>query len=268
MKRSFTPVLAILLGLSPFPAAAGDFSFMRLLPGWQTEEGTQMIGVEILLNPGWKTYWRAPGAGGIPPHFDWAGSQNVAGAKIHWPRPEIQHAYGLTTLGYSDRVVFPVEILPQDPDAPVDINLALSYGVCEEVCIPAHSTDMLPASRQPNETATRSIESALASRPLDVTNAGITNISCTLTQIGEKPQLAAEITFAAAPIQTPYTVFETGSEVTFLSATSTNISENTLNIAARLDHYGNTEPELNLESLRLTLLDSYTAIDITGCPES
>ncbi|MEO0911372.1 MAG: protein-disulfide reductase DsbD domain-containing protein [Pseudomonadota bacterium] len=123
-------VLAALVSIAALPATAQDVSFMRLLPGWETEAGTRMIGVEILLNPGWKTYWRAPGPGGIPPMFDWAGSENVRGATVHWPRPDVQHAFGLTNLGYQDRVVFPVEITPEDPSAPTDITLALSYGVC------------------------------------------------------------------------------------------------------------------------------------------
>ena len=35
------------------------------------------IGLQIKLAPGWKTYWRTPGDAGIPPHFDWVGSENL-----------------------------------------------------------------------------------------------------------------------------------------------------------------------------------------------
>src|SRR5215470_10644281 len=36
------------------------------------------LGLEIKLAPGWKTYWRSPGEGGMPPRFDWSGSANLA----------------------------------------------------------------------------------------------------------------------------------------------------------------------------------------------
>ena len=32
-------------------------------------------GVEIRLDPGWKTYWRDPGDSGVPPTFDFSGSR-------------------------------------------------------------------------------------------------------------------------------------------------------------------------------------------------
>lgn len=259
-------ILATLLTLSALPVAAQDVSAMRLLPGWETEEGTRMIGVEILLDPGWKTYWRAPGPGGIPPLFDWAGSENVAAATIHWPRPQIQHAFGLTNLGYKDSVVFPVEITPADPAVPTEITLALSYGVCEDVCIPAHSTDSLSADRKSYASATRSIEAALATSPLSAEAAGISSLTCTLDPSTEPPQVTAAFSFNAPPMADPFPVFETGSEITFLRPLSTATKGNTLTVLTKLDHYGKSEPELDFETLRITLLDAYSAIEITGCP--
>ena len=39
-------------------------------------------GVEIKLDPGWKTYWRQPGDSGVPPTFDFSSSQNVNSVKL------------------------------------------------------------------------------------------------------------------------------------------------------------------------------------------
>jgi DsbC/DsbD-like thiol-disulfide interchange protein len=36
-------------------------------------------------------------------------------------------------------VVFPVLVTPADPKAPVRLELALEYGVCKEICIPARA---------------------------------------------------------------------------------------------------------------------------------
>src|ERR1700675_1991382 len=44
-------------------------------------------GVEIRLDAGWKTYWREPGDSGVPPTFDFSGSENVKSVTVEWPAP-------------------------------------------------------------------------------------------------------------------------------------------------------------------------------------
>ena len=45
-------------------------------------------GVEIKLDPGWKTYWRDPGDSGMPPTLDFSGSDNVKAVTVLWPAPQ------------------------------------------------------------------------------------------------------------------------------------------------------------------------------------
>src|SRR3546814_17092667 len=49
--------------------------------------GNGSIGLRVRLAPGWKFYWRTPGEGGVPPQFDWTGSQNLKAAQMVWPAP-------------------------------------------------------------------------------------------------------------------------------------------------------------------------------------
>jgi len=49
---------------------------------------TVWLGLQFELAPHWKVYWRSPGDAGYPPHLDWAGSENLAGAAVAWPAPE------------------------------------------------------------------------------------------------------------------------------------------------------------------------------------
>jgi len=51
---------------------------IELLQGWRTATGTHMTAVHITLEDGWKTYWRAPSGNGIPPSFNWEGSENLS----------------------------------------------------------------------------------------------------------------------------------------------------------------------------------------------
>src|SRR3954468_15011041 len=41
-------------------------------------------GVQVRLKVGWHTYWRYPGDSGVPPQFDFSGSQNVKDVHVLW----------------------------------------------------------------------------------------------------------------------------------------------------------------------------------------
>ena len=91
---------AATLALLAAPALAttqDDVLSAQLRPGWQMENGGHMAAVELQLAPGWKTYWRSPGDAGIPPTFDWSGSDNVRSVRIHWPAPLVFDANGMQT---------------------------------------------------------------------------------------------------------------------------------------------------------------------------
>lgn len=96
-----------------------------------------LAGLEVTLADGWKTYWRMPGDAGVPPQFDWADSSNVAELKVLYPAPSRMHEAGAETIGYKGQVIFPVEVVPADASKPIDLKLALEFGICRQICIPA-----------------------------------------------------------------------------------------------------------------------------------
>ena len=113
---------------------------VRLIAGERRGDGGAAVlraGVEIRLAPGWKTYWRYPGDSGVPPRFDFAGSQNLKSVTVRYPAPQRLTDEGGTSIGYKRGVVFPLEVMPQDPGKPVVLKLSLDYAVCEKLCIPA-----------------------------------------------------------------------------------------------------------------------------------
>lgn len=125
-------------------------------------------GVEIQMSSGFKTYWRNPGeAGGIPPEFDWAGSENLAAAQVFYPAPHRLVDKAGTNIGYKDAVIFPVLITPSDPAKPVTLHLKTVYGVCKNICIPAEADltlDVSPSSQDVPalEEARKSVPKVLA----------------------------------------------------------------------------------------------------------
>jgi DsbC/DsbD-like thiol-disulfide interchange protein len=94
-----------------------------------------LAGIEITLESGWKTYWRSPGDG-ISPSFSWDESANLKAAEVLWPAPVRFAEVEGTSIGYTERVVLPVLITPEDPRRPVSLNLAIAYGVCKDICMP------------------------------------------------------------------------------------------------------------------------------------
>jgi DsbC/DsbD-like thiol-disulfide interchange protein len=125
-------------------------SAIRLIAG-STGNGQLAFraGIEMRIDKGWKTYWRYAGDSGLPPSFDFAGSENVKSVTVLWPTPRrFADGVGGNSIGYTDNIVFPLRVLPKQPDRPVTLKLNASYGVCEKVCIPASGKAQLQLTRR------------------------------------------------------------------------------------------------------------------------
>ncbi len=98
-------------------------------------------GVEIRLDPGWKTYWRYPGDSGVPPVLDFAGSENVKSVTVLWPAPKhFDDGAGGQSIGYAGDVVLPLRIVPQDPGKPSALHVKIDFAVCGNLCVPAQAS--------------------------------------------------------------------------------------------------------------------------------
>jgi DsbC/DsbD-like thiol-disulfide interchange protein len=134
------PASAALAGTSDWQGDAR--AAIRIVSGGTKVEDARSIlraGVEVRLAPGWKTYWRYPGDSGIPPHFDFAKSDNVKSVQVAWPAPERFADADGVIIGYRTNVLFPLAVVPEDPAKPVTLRLSLDYAICEKVCIPVHA---------------------------------------------------------------------------------------------------------------------------------
>ena len=98
------------------------------------------LGLEFRLAPHWKIYWRSPGDAGYPPRLDWAGSENLAAAKLDWPAPRRFSVLGLETVGYEGTVVLPIDARLEHADQPLVVHAALDYLTCSEICVPYQTT--------------------------------------------------------------------------------------------------------------------------------
>ena len=139
-----------------------DFSTLRLLNAGQ-RDGKWQAGIELTLQPGWKTYWRVPGEAGVPPQFDWSASQNAEVTRVDMPVPRRFHDGNGEGIGYKDGVVFPVSVTPVGNKAPVRLVLKAFYAVCNDICVPVHSEVALDLNEQTTRQSDR-FRLGLASR--------------------------------------------------------------------------------------------------------
>ena len=137
-------------------------------------DGARLAGFEVALAPGAITYWRDPGDSGLPPTFDFSGSDNVAAVAPSFPAPKrIREADGGEAFGYDREVVIPLRVEPKDPSKPATLALDANYAVCEKVCLPAKARLSLTLPAGPSPFASL-VESALpaAPRPVATTDLG------------------------------------------------------------------------------------------------
>ncbi len=251
---------------SPGLAIDIDYGRVTFLPGWSETDGTMFAAIQIELNPGWKTYWRVPGAVGIPPNFNWIGSRNLSRAEVVYPAPQVEIVGGLQSIGYHNQVVFPIKINPLEIGQPVDIALDFTFGVCAEICIPAEQKFAL--TLDPNSAAqNRSlIDSALNQGPSNAKSAGVLAANCSISPNGRDFLLLANIRLQRALQNIPAVIFELGSPDLWADSATTRIEGNMVFAQAPLQYYGKGGLVLERSKIRLTLIGNGYAVDIQGCP--
>jgi DsbC/DsbD-like thiol-disulfide interchange protein len=158
------------------PWTEDTHSAFRLIAGANKQgAATLRAGVEIKLQPGWKTYWRYPGDSGVPPHFDFSRSENLAAAKVLYPAPHLYTDEAGNSLGYKDGVTFPLRVTPKQPGKPVKLHVTLDYAICEKLCVPAQGSAELALAPGGNALdATLSAAEARVPKPVSAEQAGLT----------------------------------------------------------------------------------------------
>jgi DsbC/DsbD-like thiol-disulfide interchange protein len=145
LASSLAPTVCVMLAGASLAASPGEspwvgesYSKVRLVSGSVAgmSDNQLIAGIQIRLDPGWKTYWRMPGDSGVPPSFDWSGSKNLRSAEVLYPAPHRFTDASGTAIGYEDEVVFPVMVTPERLDEPVELKLNVDYGLCKTLCIP------------------------------------------------------------------------------------------------------------------------------------
>lgn len=258
-----TAALALLLAAPALATTQDDVLQATVRPGWQTENGSHMAALDLVLAPGWKTYWRSPGDAGIPPSFDWSGSENVKSVRLHWPAPQVFHTNGMQTIGYHDRLVLPVEITPKDPSLPIRLKVRMQLGVCDEICLPA-ALDLASDLASPG-APDPSIRSALDQRATSAQEAGVTGVSCQVDPITDGLRLTARVDLPD-PGLTEVVAFETADHEVWVAAAVTERQGGKLVAMTELVPPNGAPFALDRSKVTMTILAAGGAVEVKGCP--
>lgn len=110
-----------------------------LVPGQAT-----WLALRIRHDPHWHTYWRNPGDSGLETRIAWSLPDGVEAGPIVWPYPKRLPVGPLVNFGYEDETWLLIELSVSSSvpltQAPLTIEAAVDYLVCEVECVPGSNT--------------------------------------------------------------------------------------------------------------------------------
>lgn len=110
---------------------------MAIAPGSQSR-----LGLRLLPETGWHTYWENPGDSGLPIEMAWTLPPNSEISDIIWPHPQRIEIGHLVNYGFEGEHLLPVEVSwPEDLEVggEIQVTLETSWLVCEVECIPGEA---------------------------------------------------------------------------------------------------------------------------------
>jgi thiol:disulfide interchange protein DsbD len=100
------------------------------------------LGLRLKMDRGWHTYWKNPGDAGLPTRIKWTLPEGFEARPIEWPYPHTFTQGPVTSYGYEDEVLLPVQVTPPAslaPGRPVTIAARAEWLECEEACVPGRA---------------------------------------------------------------------------------------------------------------------------------
>ncbi|MEM6372099.1 MAG: protein-disulfide reductase DsbD domain-containing protein [Pseudomonadota bacterium] len=262
-----TALIAATLATAPLPGAAQD-GFVDpvtadVLQGWDLPDGRRLAALRLVLAPGWKTYWRAPGDAGIPPAFDWSRARNLGAVAITWPTPSVFDQNGMRSIGYDGQLIIPLHLTPSRDGAPVRLRGRMALGVCADICIP-HEITFDTLLDTPDNSPTPAIVAALSDVPYSAAEADVRGATCRLSPTDMGMQIEAHVTLPSTGAR-EVAVIETGTPGLWISESRTERRGNTLIAISDMIHPDGGAFGIDRSDVRITILGGDYAVDVKGC---
>ncbi|MDD2544801.1 MAG: protein-disulfide reductase DsbD family protein [Burkholderiaceae bacterium] len=114
------------------------------------------LGLHLVHQPGWHTYWKNPGDSGLATELQWQLPPGLGAGDIAWPVPQRLPIGNLANYGYEGELLLPVamQVAPgfaPAADGTLTLRLQATWLVCRVECIPENGAFTLTL---PVESAT------------------------------------------------------------------------------------------------------------------
>jgi thiol:disulfide interchange protein len=100
------------------------------------------VGLQLVHQPEWHTYWKNSGDSGLPTQLQWTLPPGVVAGDIAWPVPKKIPIGTLANYGYKDTVLLPVPLTitpdfkPSLLGGTLDVKLKAQWLICRIECVP------------------------------------------------------------------------------------------------------------------------------------
>ncbi|HEY9784392.1 MAG TPA: protein-disulfide reductase DsbD domain-containing protein [Candidatus Obscuribacterales bacterium] len=97
------------------------------------------LGVELLMKPGWHTYYKESGEAGKPTKIEWQLPEGFTSSELLWEKPTQFNDGGIITFGYHDQTVIASTITaPSALEAGKQLTFKakVEWLQCKELCVP------------------------------------------------------------------------------------------------------------------------------------
>jgi thiol:disulfide interchange protein len=104
------------------------------------------LGVELLMQPGWHTYYKEPGDAGMPTRIEWQLPSGFVAGPLKWVKPTRLVEGGIVTYGYTDKTLIASDVsVPKTikPGSTLTIKANVKWLSCKEICVPGHGSTEL-----------------------------------------------------------------------------------------------------------------------------
>ena len=104
------------------------------------------LGLYLVQDEGWHTYWKSPGTIGQPTDITWSLPEGSTNTQYQYPIPSYFEQSDIVSIGYEEEVLLFTEVeLPKNiPVGEHDFVVSARWLVCKESCIPGKTELTLP----------------------------------------------------------------------------------------------------------------------------
>jgi thiol:disulfide interchange protein len=145
VMRKLLSVLATLLVFASIlvaaPADGGQLVKASLVADTTAvEPGKPLrVGVRMVMEPGWHTYWKDPGDSGLATAVDWKLPKGFSAGDLGWPAPlQVIEPGNIKANAYVGETMLTTVITPSKKisEKQITIRARVDWLVCEKICLP------------------------------------------------------------------------------------------------------------------------------------